>query len=364
MQLEPLVTLGLYADTSLIGVDAVIYQTDGLDILGEHKELHRPYPYELKEKIQHLCQKDGKVSLKKLNDLEEEITSFHQTVAQEMFEDNRTLFPKAHVISFPGQLINLDTQKRQVLTLGNAQKLADFFACPVVTRFIQADLKAGGMGRPLFPFFVETLTRQEIRPLEFIALGGITSVVEVGPEGQLIAFDVSCGQVLMDLWAKKYFGEDMDYGGAFALRGKVSKRVLNKLLKHPFLLKKPPKSLDRDAFDQILEDINLSPEDGMATLTAFTAQTILMASKFYPTEPKLTILSGGGTNNPVLIHQIQAAKSNVKFITDLGWDNNSMEAGSYAFLAVRTLHHLPISIPETTGAEEAVLGGEVIFPNK
>ena len=364
MQLEPLVTLGLYADTSLVGVDAVVYQTDGLDILGKSCTIHRPYPYELKGKIQDLCQKNGKAGTKKIAVLEKEITEFHLQVARELLTDYHQDFPKIHVIGFPGQLITLDTANKKVLTLGDAQTLADEFSCPVVTHFIQADLKAGGKGRPLFPVFIEMLTRTQTRPVEVVMLGGITSVVNVGAEGQLTAFDVSCGQILMDLWAQKYFNEEMDYNGAFALQGKVNQRILKQLLKHPFLQEIPPKSLDRNAFDGVLENIKLSPEDGMATLTAFTAQAAINAEQFYINSPQLTILAGGGTNNPVLVHQIQKARPNVKMMTEIGWDNNSIEAGSYAFLAVRTLHRLPISLPTTTGAKEEVLGGKVVLPNK
>ena len=363
-KLEPYVALGLFADTSLIGVDVAVCVTDGIDIYENPLGFHRPYPYELREKIDLACKKDGILLENELVLLEREITDFHKGVIKEIFDNIESYnIKKIDVISFPGQLINLDISKKKVLTLGNAQEVANQFKCPVVTHFIQSDILAGGKGRPLFPLFIESFTKKMLRPLEFISLGGITSVVVIEPEGQLQAFDIACAQILMDLWMQQTQGELMDYGGSLASKGKTDFKVLKKLLSYPYLSQLPPKSLDRNFFDSLLLCMdNLTPEDGMATLVDFSVETILKARSFYHEAPKLTIFSGGGTYNPLLMRKLRDKIPNqVQTIQELGLDKNSIEALSYAFLAVRTLEKLPISLPETTGALQPVLGGTAFF---
>ena len=42
---------------------------------------------------------------------------------------------------------------------------------------------------------------------------------------------------------------------------------------------------------------------------------------------------------------------------EAGWRGDALEAEAFAYLAVRCLRGLPISLPSTTGAPRPVLGG-------
>ena len=53
----------------------------------------------------------------------------------------------------------------------------------------------------------------------------------------------------------------------------------------------------------------------------------------------------------------------VKIANEIGWDNVYMEAEIFAYLAVRSLYKLPISLPSVTGAKRASYGGEIYVPN-
>jgi anhydro-N-acetylmuramic acid kinase len=49
----------------------------------------------------------------------------------------------------------------------------------------------------------------------------------------------------------------------------------------------------------------------------------------------------------------------VASVEDAGWDGDALEAQAFAFLAVRALKGLPLSLPAVTGARQAVTGGRV-----
>jgi anhydro-N-acetylmuramic acid kinase len=46
----------------------------------------------------------------------------------------------------------------------------------------------------------------------------------------------------------------------------------------------------------------------------------------------------------------------------VGWNGDFLEAQCFAYLAVRSLRGLPISLPTTTGAPRPLTGGEVCEP--
>ena len=48
----------------------------------------------------------------------------------------------------------------------------------------------------------------------------------------------------------------------------------------------------------------------------------------------------------------------VEPVESLGWDGDSIEAEGFAYLAVRSVLKLPLSLPSTTGVKEPVTGGE------
>ncbi len=79
-------------------------------------------------------------------------------------------------------------------------------------------------------------------------------------------------------------GKNLDDGGRTAARGRPDEPLLAWLLTHPFFVRKPPKSLDRNWFSHKLAG-QLSTEDGAATLTAFTARAVARALDHAPEIP-------------------------------------------------------------------------------
>jgi anhydro-N-acetylmuramic acid kinase len=46
----------------------------------------------------------------------------------------------------------------------------------------------------------------------------------------------------------------------------------------------------------------------------------------------------------------------------VGWNGDFLEAQCFGYLAVRSLHGLPLSLPSTTGVPVPLAGGEVCRP--
>jgi anhydro-N-acetylmuramic acid kinase len=131
---------------------------------------------------------------------------------------------------------------------------------------------------------------------------------------------------------------------------------------HPYFTAVLPKSLDRNAFSR--EPVKaLASEEAIATLTAFTAESLRAATKLLPKPPKLWVIAGGGALNPTLITMI-SNRTNAKVVIadDLGWPAQLMEAQAWAYLAVRSLKGLPLTFPSTTGVPTPLTGGIVSNP--
>ena len=43
----------------------------------------------------------------------------------------------------------------------------------------------------------------------------------------------------------------------------------------------------------------------------------------------------------------------------VGWDGDALEAQAFAYLAVRSVRGLPLSLPSTTGVSRPMLGGRL-----
>src|SRR5262249_59019370 len=93
-----------------------------------------------------------------------------------------------------------------------------------------------------------------------------------------------------------------DDGGRAAAAGKVDEAAVARVLEHPFFVRQPPKSLDRNAFRHwVAEEGRLagkSTEDGAATLTAITAASVARAVTLLPRVPASWIAPAAPPRNP------------------------------------------------------------------
>ncbi|MBL4907678.1 MAG: anhydro-N-acetylmuramic acid kinase, partial [Sneathiella sp.] len=137
----------------------------------------------------------------------------------------------------------------------------------------------------------------------------------------------------------------------------IDEQVLARLLKNSYFDKIPPKSLDRDDFSAALIQ-NMTVEDGAATLAAFTVQSVAKALDHMPEPPVRWLVTGGGRKNGTFMRWISdAVNTPVQPVETVGWRGDELEAEAFAYLAVRSLYQLPLSVPTTTGVSKPTLGG-------
>jgi anhydro-N-acetylmuramic acid kinase len=116
--------------------------------------------------------------------------------------------------------------------------------------------------------------------------------------------------------------------------------------------------MDRDEWNMPGLD-KLSAVDGAAMLTMFTVRGIEKACDHMPHKPETWFVTGGGRHNDYMMYCLRdRLDAPVKPVEDIGWHGDSLEAEGFAYLAVRAMKKMPISVPDTTGVPEALTGGE------
>jgi anhydro-N-acetylmuramic acid kinase len=223
-----------------------------------------------------------------------------------------------------------------------------------------ADVAAGGQGAPLVPVYHRALAQGLHRdgPIAVVNIGGVSNVTYIDGDIAFIACDTGPGNALLDDFVSRATGQPFDADGALAAQGRVDDAWIAKGLQNPFFAAAPPKSLDRNHFAAlVLGDV--TPADGAATLTAFTAATIASIAPLLPKPPLSWIITGGGARNPTMLQMLRQRlpAATVESVDALGWSADAMEAQAFAFLAVRSLAGLPLSYPATTGVPEPMTGG-------
>lgn len=359
MQLKEQKILALYSDTSLQEVELSFVLTDGLDVLKTENSFSRPYSYELKDKLLNITP-DQLADKKYLNVLEKDVTEFFTAVLQEGIENTED---KPDAVSIMGPIIQNSPQEKHAIELGDLKRIATLFKLPVIGHFMQTDLTAGGVGSPLKAVFWETMARKLEKPLIIANVGGILKLTYLGPNGEIIGFDVGIGTSIMDEWVFKKTGQSQDDDGWLSAQGKADKKVVKALLEHPYFKKTPPKAVEQNDFDVLLRQLEgLSPADGCATLVSFFVESLKQASNLLPEKCENWILIGGGLKNTSLILALKQAFKNVQKGSECFPFCEHLNAIGTAFLGARCLMNLPISLPTTTGVTEAVSGGEVFDP--
>ncbi len=361
--------IGLMSGTSMDGIDIALLETDGIDHVRRHAGASIAYPEHFRERLRQALADAREIESREqrpgcLADVERELTETHAQAVQ-MFLGDRMLQPSAvDVIGFHGQtvlhkdVVSLQRQRKLTVQLGDGRLLAAKCGIDVVYDLRANDCAEGGEGAPLVPVYHRALAAKvPDRPVIFVNIGGVANITWISRNGDLLAFDTGPGNALVDDWMLRHTGTARDDNGALAATGAVNEDILKYYLSLPHFAKLPPKSLDRNAFTaDVVRD--LSPADGAATLTAFTAQSIVKAREHFPEQPALWVICGGGRRNRTLMGMLAAQVETAVVPAEvLGLDGDTMEAEAWAFLAVRSLAGLPLTYPGTTGVSSPTRGG-------
>lgn len=362
----PVWAVGTMSGTSMDGVDVALLRTDGETIAEVGPALTLAYDDSFRARLFAVVK--GNPDADVVAAVERQLTERHWTAIGSLVRrwpgDPRAI----KVIGFHGHTLWHRPAEHCTRQIGDGRLLARLAAAPVVNDFRSSDMAAGGEGAPLASLYhlARAVNSGLERPLAVLNIGGVANVTWIGAaqgEGppHMLAFDTGPGGALLDDWALAQTGRPCDVDGALAAAGRVDSEVLAQLMAHPYFDRVPPKSLDRLAFEVSLS--GLSTEDGAATLTAFTAAAVARGTKFFPAPARRWLVTGGGRHNPVLLARIgEAVGATVEPVEEAGWNGDAIEAEAFAYLAVRSLRALPLSLPETTGARAAVTGGRLHMP--
>ncbi len=362
--------IGLMSGTSMDGVDIALLETDGERIMAFGPAGGRDFTGEerafLREAVKAAAQLTDRTDRTGiLAKAEQLITEIHADAVEAFLIEHKIPREEICVIGFHGQTVLHRPEAGLTVQLGDGQRLADRTGMDVVYDFRADDMAQGGEGAPLVPVYHRALAEFSSlqRPAVIVNIGGVANVTFIGEDGGLVAFDTGPGNALLDDWMMLRLGEARDENGQLAARGQTDGRRLEAMLAHSYFLRKPPKSLDRNAFPLSVM-AGLSPEDGAATLTAFTAASLICGAAHFPAAPKIFVLSGGGTRNASLVATLRKLlPGRIELADDLGWDAGAVEAQAFAFMAVRSLQGLPISFPGTTGVPQPKTGGILAQPS-
>ena len=366
--------VGLMSGTSLDGVDAALLEADGETIARFGAGLETPFL----EPERDVLQQAVRAALQwRFNGPEPEIfqsaeivlTQTHARAVRSVCKQERIKPSELDLVGFHGQTVvhvpPVDGQLGRTCQIGNGQALANELNCPVAYDFRSHDMENGGQGAPLAPIYHQLLVQSSglPRPLGVLNIGGVANLTLLNRDGTIQAFDTGPGNGLMDAWTLEKTGNSMDANGELAARGRVHDQTLADLLAHPHFKIQGPKSLDR--WDFSLDHArNLSVEDGLATLSAFTAMAISDGFKWVNEPPQMLVAAGGGRKNTELLRRIaEVCAVPVLTAEQVGWRGDLIEAEAFAVLAARCLNAQPISFPGTTGVATPLTGGQLAYPS-
>jgi len=359
--------VGLMSGTSMDGVDAALVETDGGALIRPRGFYFQAYAPELRARLADAMAYARTVERPTYTDavraVEAELTAVHGEAVEELIAETGAA---PELVGFHGQTLVHRPDAGWTWQIGDGPGLAARLGLPVVHDFRAADMVAGGQGAPLLPVFHRALAggaREADASVGVLNLGGVGNLTWLGAGlGQWLSFDTGPANALIDDWMAHTVGAGRDEGGALAASGRVDETALARLLDHAYFAQPPPKSLDRNAFSWT-PVAALSPADGAATLTAFTAETVALALAHLPAPPSRLLVCGGGRHNATLMATI-AARTGLRTqpVEAIGWNGDALEAQAFAYFAVRRMTERPITFPETTGAREPTVGGIVANP--
>jgi anhydro-N-acetylmuramic acid kinase len=364
--------IGMMSGTSQDGVDVALIDTDGEAISQFGATACRPYTKAERTLLRsataaavNLTERTARPGV--IAKAEALVNAAHAEAVQAFLAANDIGAADVAVVGFHGQTLLHRPERGLTIQIGDGRRLAADLGIPVVYDFRAADMVAGGQGAPLAPIFHRALVQRSGRqsPVAVLNVGGVANVTFIDGE-DLIACDTGPGNALLDDFLRVRTGLALDTDGRRAAAGVVDEDAVARLLAHPFFSKPPPKSLDRNDFrgwvGAALDDTSV--EDGAATLTALTAASVARIVPLLPRAPKTWIVSGGGARNPTLMRMLaeRLAPARVETGHEVGWSVDSLEAQAFAYLAVRSLRGLPITLPTTTGAPRPLSGGVLARP--
>ncbi len=286
----------------------------------------------------------------------------------------QTIFHLGAAARFAGRVRTPST-----LQIGDISVIAQRTGITTIGDFRPADMAAGGQGAPLVPFVDYLLYRDAQKGRAALNIGGIANVTvipAIARPSDVFAFDTGPGNMIVDALVNRFTRgkQGFDADAKIALSGRTIPELLARMMREPYMRKKPPKSAGREQFGQeyvrkVLawgKHHRAGAADLTRTATMFTSLSIADAfRRFIVPRAKIDelIVTGGGARNPLMIAQLAAALPGIEVVPAdrFGVPVEAKEAFAFAVLAYETFHHRMNNLPSATGAKRPVVLGKIAY---
>ena len=404
--------IGLMSGTSADGIDLALVTFDENNKFKHHASYYQAYNDQTAAKIIALyCAKNNNPNNNEIDrafELDVELAQLFANAISAFLVQEQLNYDDIIAIGSHGQTIRHRPLAKRPFTLqiGCCQTLATLTNIRVIGQFRRKDMALGGQGAPLVPAFHQTIFSENSVSDSFVNkrttkentvdknacdvfvvnIGGIANLTFLPATNKLnvIGYDTGTGNALMDDWFQLHnpnSNTNYDKSGDWAAQGKINDYLLRQLLADNYFQLTPPKSTGREYFHlswlkkQLSQLKPITNQDVQATLTAFTATTIVNAIKQHSTNSKKitkVYLCGGGAHNNTLknlINQQLASESQsnsnqyeLLLTNQKGIDGDQLEAVAFAWLAFAYDKNLLSNMPAVTGASRSCTLGTAYFP--
>ncbi|PHR83502.1 MAG: anhydro-N-acetylmuramic acid kinase [Colwellia sp.] len=398
--------IGLMSGTSADGLDLALVTFDKDNKLNHHASYYQAYSKQTTAKIIALYRAENNNSnnneIDRAFELDVELAQRFANAINAFLVQEQLVSDDIIAIGSHGQTIRHRPRAEFPFTLqiGCCQTLATLTNIRVIGQFRRKDMALGGQGAPLVPAFHQTIFSENFinentsdkstlangSDVFVINIGGIANLTFLPATNKLpvIGYDTGTGNALMDDWFQLHnpnSNTHFDKNGDWAAKGKVNDDLLRQLLSDDFFQLAPPKSTGREYFhlSWLKKQLNhlkpITNQDVQATLTAFTAITIVNAIKQHSAKTTNTTkvyLCGGGAHNNTLKNQINqqlksesestSNKYELLLTNQKGIDGDQLEAVAFSWLAFAYDNKLLSSMPAVTGASKSCTLGTAYFP--
>lgn len=356
--------IGFMSGTSCDGVDASLIETDGKDFFKPIHNIAITYDLDTRKQLQELL-----IHFGSFHKIEKTITEFHIQAAKRLLAESGYSANTIKAAGFHGQTVYHQPGEGFTWQIGNPHILASNIGIDVVYDFRRKDMSYGGQGAPLVPIFHKLLAKNLEPPSIIVNIGGVANLTYINQD-ELIAFDTGPGSALIDDIMRKHYGLPYDDKGKIASTGKVDINFIKASLSAGYYNLPYPKSLDRNSFIYLLEELNgKNPEDIVASLTYLTSATITHSICSLPAIPKQIFVCGGGAKNIQMLQWLKQLLQEKNIDCDLSdisqlpnVNSDYVESQAFAYLAARFCNNLPSAFPSTTGASYPSICGCLVKP--
>lgn len=388
---EPMRVLGLMSGTSADGIEVALVEISGAPPrlkakLAAHN--HVRFPAHVREAILRLAN-GAPTTTAEISELNFRLGAEFGEAAAASCKKWRIPLRNISLVGSHGQTVfhqgkagvfKGKARLASTLQIGDVSVIAQRTGITTIGDFRPADMAAGGQGAPLVPFVDYLLYQSDRVGRAALNIGGIANVTVI-PAGarpsDVFALDTGPGNMIVDALIERITRGKAAYDkdARFALTGKVIPALLAKLMREPYLVKKPPKSAGREQFGADYADglfkwgaqHRAAAADIVRTATVFTALTIGDAFRrlILPrANIRELIVAGGGTQNPLMMAQLAAVLPEIEIVPSsrFGVPSDAKEAFAFALLAYETYHGRANNLPSATGAKHAVVLGKIASP--